>query len=359
MTGINQSTRDYHRWLAAALGPAFVEADLPGKYEKMASGSFPFLRATYWRWAETVLDVCPELADAPPVLAVGDIHLENFGTWRDADGRLVWGINDYDEAAPMPFVLDLVRLAASAILARRRGSIPARDICKEILSGYKEGLAAPGPFVLDDSHKWLRKRVIVSEGERKAFWPELTEDFVDDDEPTLPPFVNALQAAVPEPPLTMEVRRRVAGAGSLGRLRLVGWGQWRNARLIREAKAAAPSGWSRAHGKAGADRLRCLEAATGPYRAPDPWLHLEGAIILRRLSPNNRKIGAGKSLDLLLSPRMLRAMGADLAAVHAATASDGRLSAHLKTRRKGWLFDAAAKMVATTIAEQRAFEVPG
>ena len=64
----------------------------------MAKGAFQFLRATYWRWAETIHDVCPELADAPQVLAVGDIHLENFGTWRDVDGRLVWGVNDFDEA---------------------------------------------------------------------------------------------------------------------------------------------------------------------------------------------------------------------------------------------------------------------
>ena len=52
------------------------------------------------------------------VLAVGDIHLENFGTWRDADGRLVWGVNDFDEAAEMPYVLDLIRLATSALVAR-------------------------------------------------------------------------------------------------------------------------------------------------------------------------------------------------------------------------------------------------
>jgi hypothetical protein len=26
----------------------------------------------------------------PRVLGVGDIHLENFGTWRDAEGRMVW-----------------------------------------------------------------------------------------------------------------------------------------------------------------------------------------------------------------------------------------------------------------------------
>jgi hypothetical protein len=47
-------------------------------------------------------------------MAVGDLHLENFGIWRDAEGRLVWGVNDFDEAHPMAFTNDLVRLAVSA-----------------------------------------------------------------------------------------------------------------------------------------------------------------------------------------------------------------------------------------------------
>ena len=40
--------------------------------------------------------------DAPKVLAVGDIHIENYGSWRDAEGRVVWGVNDFDEAAKCP-----------------------------------------------------------------------------------------------------------------------------------------------------------------------------------------------------------------------------------------------------------------
>ena len=109
----------------------------------MAKGAFPFLRATYWRWAETILDVCPELADAPPVLAVGDIHLENFGTWRDVDGRLVWGVNDFDEATEMPYALDLVRLAVSAVLADDARNRSADYICDTILDGYEDGLKRP------------------------------------------------------------------------------------------------------------------------------------------------------------------------------------------------------------------------
>src|ERR1700754_1981066 len=115
---IVDSTAEYERWLAKQLRDDIVAEDLKLKHDKMANGPFPFLRATYWRWAETILELCPQLEDAPAVLAVGDIHLENFGTWRDDEGRLIWGVNDYDEAAEMPYALDLVRLATSALLAR-------------------------------------------------------------------------------------------------------------------------------------------------------------------------------------------------------------------------------------------------
>ena len=54
---------------------------------------------------------------SPEVLAVGDLHVENFGTWRDIEGRLIWGINDFDEVGRMPYTIDLVRLAASAHIA--------------------------------------------------------------------------------------------------------------------------------------------------------------------------------------------------------------------------------------------------
>lgn len=63
------------------------------------------------------------MASAKSVLCVGDIHFQNYGTWRDVDGRLAWGVNDYDEAAKMTFVLVLVRLARSTLLGRGRHSI--------------------------------------------------------------------------------------------------------------------------------------------------------------------------------------------------------------------------------------------
>ncbi|PWZ64435.1 hypothetical protein DD902_17320, partial [Staphylococcus pseudintermedius] len=95
------------------------------KRGRMRRGAFVFLRATYWRWAERIPDVWAGAMNAAPVLAIGDTHLENFGTWRDVDGRLAWGANDFDDAAVMPWPLDLIRLAASALLA---GSTSSEDV---------------------------------------------------------------------------------------------------------------------------------------------------------------------------------------------------------------------------------------
>ncbi|HEX2888818.1 DUF2252 family protein [Vineibacter terrae] len=356
LTGIAQSTRAYEDWLRAQLADAFAPTDLDRKHARMRDGAFSFLRATYWRWSEIVFEVCPELANAPAVLAVGDTHLENFGTWRDVDGRLVWGINDYDEAAEMPFVLDIVRLATSALLARGRRDIAGREICGQLLDGYRDGLAAPEPLVLDRDFKWLRKLVVVPEKKRAEFWKDIGKLKRYPDPP--PRFAAAARQAFPEPPQDLVMLRRIAGSGSLGRLRLVGIVHWRGAPLLREVKAITPSAWLRPPGRAGAAAIRCAEIATGSFRAPDPWFALHGDVVVRRLSPNNHKIEAADSLVPLTGADMLWAMGRDLAGVHAGSGGAARdaLITYLKDRGRSWLLDAAEKMAAAVRAEHLAFK---
>ncbi|TWT05778.1 DUF2252 family protein [Reyranella sp. CPCC 100927] len=353
LTGITQSTRAYEDWLRTQLPDGFAPTDLDRKHAKMRDSAFSFLRATYWRWAETVFEVCPELANAPTVLAVGDTHLENFGTWRDDDGRLVWGINDYDEAAEMPFVLDLVRLATSALLARGRRDMPAREVCGQILNGYRDGLAAPEPLVLEREYKWLRKAVVVPEKDRADFWRGIDKLRRHPDPPAR--FAAALQSAFPEPSEPLLILRRVAGLGSLGRLRLVGTVPWRGASVVREVKAVTPSAWTRVPGRPDAG-IRCQEIATGRFRAPDPWFAQHGDLVVRRLSPNNRKIEVDDNLSALLAADMLWAMGRDLAAVQAGV-GDRRdtLDTYLKDYGRGWLLDAAEKMASAVRTEYLAF----
>ena len=112
---IIEATRGYEQWVRGEVG--LVEADLKRKHARMVDGAFPFLRATYYRWAQVWEAAAGDLARTPKVLSVGDLHIENFGTWRDAEGRLVWGVNDFDEAAVLPLASDLLRLSVSAVLA--------------------------------------------------------------------------------------------------------------------------------------------------------------------------------------------------------------------------------------------------
>ena len=175
------SVSKYEAWLRQALDGEIVKVDLSEKHEKMADDSFAFLRATYWRWAETAEQFWHHLDDTPKVLAIGDIHLENFGTWRDDDGRLVWGVNDFDEAAEMPYVFDLIRLATSAVLAAKKNKVSARNFCEAILTGYSEGLACPRPFVLDEDTAWLRRVVEVPAHARQKFWNKMHPNTEDKD----------------------------------------------------------------------------------------------------------------------------------------------------------------------------------
>src|SRR6476619_2331936 len=132
------ATIDYEQWVKKHV--AVADADLQRKHEEMTGSLFAFLRATFYRWASLWPEVCPDLVKTPRVLAVGDLHVENFGTWRDTEGRLVWGVNDFDEVANMPYAVDLVRLVTSAILAKQENglTIDASGAATAVLEGYRE-----------------------------------------------------------------------------------------------------------------------------------------------------------------------------------------------------------------------------
>jgi hypothetical protein len=352
--GIVAANRKYEAWLAAQLKGKIVRRDLVRKHEKMRDSAFSFLRATYWRWAETCLDICSDAAAAPAVLAVGDIHLENYGTWRDREGRVVWGVNDYDEAAQMPYVLDIIRLATSAVLAGKRDPLSLREICASVLDGYERGIEAPRAFILDRDHVTMRKKFVVGEAERVKFWGKIdaqhTEALKKKSKPDLA-WRKIFAAALPEP-MPVIYWPRTAGTGSLGRPRWVAYGTWRNGPLLREGKALVPSGWVRAHG--GPAGFRLNEAATGGHRSPDPWYNVDGALLVRRLSPNNHKIDLVAQPDLL-NPDILRAMGRDLAAAHLSQLSRrAAVLKDLRSRKSSWFRDCvekAAKAVTREYAE--------
>jgi hypothetical protein len=331
------SLREYEAWLRAQLEDDLWEDDLEEKHEKMRDSPFVFLRATYWRWAEAILTIRPDLADAPLVFGVGDIHLENYGVWRDGEGRLVWGVNDFDEAAEMPYVVDVVRLATSAVLSLRGQRRGSKQLCADVLDGYRQGLAKPRPFSLDEKHLWLRNLFEVTEDERGKFWKKMNKLDADDSIPAR--YRAAIERQMPGNDAVIEkfARRHGAGTGSLGRPRWVGVAKWRGGRLVREAKAIVPSGWTLAHPSA-SRRRSAAPIVGGRYRAPDPWYLVQGSTVVRRLSPNSRKIEVQDHPQQLVDDDMLQAMGHELANVHLGTANVGaRIETDLEKRGGRWL----------------------
>lgn len=350
---IKASVNAYEDWLRDTLGKAVVEVDLVEKHRKMRKGAFPFLRGTYWRWAQTIGEVCPDLMAAPPVLAIGDTHVENFGCWRDAEGRLAWGANDFDDAAVMPWPLDLARLAASALLARGDLGPGAGDICGPLLRGYKAGLDAPAPFILDRDHPWLRRAARLPEDERKDYWDKYKDP--DQSQPSDEPYRRRLLEALPEPSSDVAVFPHQAGLGSLGRPRFVARALWRGGPVLREAKAVVRSAWTLEHG--GDPAIRIGEIAAGAFRAVDPHYRCADGIVVRRLSPNSRKIEARHGLDHLLHPEMLEAMGHEIANCHR---GDGDRAAairpHLDRLPRDWLRTAAKAAARQVEADWKAFD---
>src|SRR5881394_1425899 len=108
-------THDYERWLAEQV--TLVPAELERKHAEMSADEYRFLRGTYYLWLVRAVELVPDAFATAPVPLVGDLHVENYGTWRDHEQIRRWGVNDLDELARGPWLLDLVRLAASAVLA--------------------------------------------------------------------------------------------------------------------------------------------------------------------------------------------------------------------------------------------------
>src|SRR6266576_3057782 len=263
--GIVAATTRYEAWLAERI--PLVKPDLELKHHAMSAGIFPFLRATFYRWAARWRALVGDVAAAPTVLAVGDLHVENFGTWRDAEGRLVWGVNDFDEAWPLPYTNDLVRLATSALVAREYHDlkIDGKEAVGAILDGYRDKLES-----LPTVKSPIPAAVLAS-----------------------------LRRALPERGLKARIVHRVAGLGSLGRQRFVALAAWRGGRVAREAKALAPL----------AEKIHYDAILRRGVRCPDPCVRVGGAWLVRRLAPDCSRVRLNELPRKRDEARLLSAMG--------------------------------------------------
>ncbi|MFC4146336.1 DUF2252 domain-containing protein [Micromonospora mangrovi] len=142
------------------------------KFRKMAASPFAFYRGSASLF---YADQRGDFADdrflderTSRVWIHGDLHAENFGTYMNADGQLVFNVNDFDEAYVGPFSWDLKRFAASVALLGYAKAL-SDEVIGDLVTGFARsyltelraiaagGDDAIGSITLDNADGVLRR----------------------------------------------------------------------------------------------------------------------------------------------------------------------------------------------------------
>ena len=107
------------------------------KFRKMAAEPFDFYRGSAPLFYHDVDRLDDPYADdhTSRIWIQGDLHAENYGTYMDAEGVLVFDVNDFDEAYLGHFTWDLQRMAASLALLGFKKAFPDKTI-RQMIDTY-------------------------------------------------------------------------------------------------------------------------------------------------------------------------------------------------------------------------------
>lgn len=213
------------------------------KYAAMRASAFAFFRGACHRFYDRLPDL-GRFADAPLAWSCGDLHLENFGSYRGETGLVYFDLNDFDEAILAPGVWDLVRVLASLEVAGRDLGLSSSETAaqaRRFLQGFTLALVAGKPFWVEiesargavgalmqrlsgKSRKAQlagrvegegRKARLITDGKHALKAPKI-------DRERIAALVEAHLETRPDGAFTiLDVARRIAGTGSLGSERYV------------------------------------------------------------------------------------------------------------------------------------------
>ncbi|MGF6957789.1 DUF2252 domain-containing protein [Paraburkholderia youngii] len=209
------------------------------KYKAMRGSPFVFLRGTCHLFYQR-LPRANVLDDAPHVWICGDMHLENFGSYK-GDNRLVYfDNNDFDEACLAPAPYELVRLLTSVLVGAadlKLSRAEALALCHTALDAYGAALAygksrwieaETAVGMVRDLFVALASRTRAAHLDRRTVLKGKTRMLKVDGKKALPvsderraavvQFMQRFAATEPNPDFyrTLDVARRIAGTGSLG-----------------------------------------------------------------------------------------------------------------------------------------------
>jgi uncharacterized protein (DUF2252 family) len=140
---------------------------VPIRYGRMVSSPFAFYRGAAGIMA---YDQAHREHSGIPIVIGGDAHLMNFGGFRTPERRLIFDINDFDEASIAPWEWDVQRLATSVHVAGAAGISLDRASCDEAAwsaaRAYRKTMAryAETP-VLDAYYEYIDLTQLVADTE--------------------------------------------------------------------------------------------------------------------------------------------------------------------------------------------------
>jgi uncharacterized protein (DUF2252 family) len=267
-----QLERDRERTVGGHVGKPLGRILLARKIARMRVSPFAFLRGAAPMFYE-LLESRPQLAAGPGGKGwlAGDLHLENFGAYHpehvhaapgskrskkaaDHQARVVFGLNDFDDAVRGPFRLDVLRLLTSIVLAGRElgcDGVTSIRLCRAFLDGYRRDLeegqkkrrtktrtkkasTIPRPVLAlveqvatRTRTELLAGRTELHHGERRFVRGERYVDLPPKLRAEVPKALARYAAALPkdegvasEELELVDAALRIAGTGSLGSLRI-------------------------------------------------------------------------------------------------------------------------------------------
>ncbi len=341
------------------------------KIARMAESPFAFFRGSYHLFARDVLQrdliPLPILTESGAEMdLVGDIHSENYGTYKATDGLIHYDINDFDETTRGRFDVDVCRFAANIVLSAQERKDPLDNQVAAVLAGLSSYLQTlqgglkkgkngdldifeKNPSGCDAIAQLIQQK---SEVKRSRFIADLTEEqagkrqikrsfrkyfnLTDAEKTQAQRLLGDFHTRWKEAPTKkdffdiLDICGRISGIGSMGRHRyvvlIIGKAQQNDQRnVLLEFKEARPSAYdlyrdretapealvARAEKVATCERLS--QAASSPYLG----YAIDGATSfqVREISPHADRVD-GKNLKSASFIEVIKVQAAILARTH-------------------------------------------
>lgn len=138
----NDILAELDRWNREA-----TDSDRQYKYRKMICSPFVFYRGTnHLFWRDFAKHTALKTFSSPQtkIWIQGDLHAENFGSFHNDEGVIVYDLNDFDEAVIADYQYDLWRMAVSLILVARQNRFKPkaqREFVRDFALGYLTTIA--------------------------------------------------------------------------------------------------------------------------------------------------------------------------------------------------------------------------